>query len=124
MNYDAILLELLSRIQKLEQEVSDLHQKINEAGHGGSSKGIKTISTNDIRNFIKELKSKAQGSGENELVLTASEIHKALRLKQRFPMVCNAMRQCMSDKDIILHDTSSGFSSTLKIKYYLSDKTV
>ena len=40
-------------------------------------------------------------------------------LKNAMPMVCNAMRQCMGENDIILHETPSGYSSSLEIKYFL-----
>lgn len=32
-------------------------------------------------------------------------------------MVCNAMEQCMSDEDEIIHDTPSGKSSSREIRY-------
>lgn len=36
----------------------------------------------------------------------------------RYPMVCNAMRQCMKDGDQVIYETQSGYSSTLEIRYF------
>ena len=58
-------------------------------------------------------------SNEKFLVLKANDIHKNLPLKNRTPLVCNAMRQCMKANDEVVHETPSGYLSTLEIKYYL-----
>ena len=108
MDYEKIILELLSRIQTLEEQVATLMEK----------KGDK-VTTNDIREYIKTLKFNAKSAGKNILVLTARDIHRELNLKSRFPMVCNAMRDCMTDGDIILFQPPKGNSSTLEIEYKL-----
>lgn len=121
MNYDTILVEMLARIQALEEEVALLKQRCEASPEKAAD--FHKITTADIRNYIEQLKSRARENGEEILVLKANDIHKGLKLKSRLPMVCNAMRQCMSPDDLILHETASGYSSTLKIGYKLSGRS-
>lgn len=109
MDYEKIILELLSRIQVLEEKMDSLTKKDEKAN----------ITTNDICNYIKELKEIAKNQGKIRLVLISRDIHKQLNLKSRFPMVCNAMRQCMRENDNILFQPPKGNSSTLEIEYKL-----
>ena len=111
MDYDKIIIEMLNRICVLEEQV----QKLSETKQENEQK----ITTADIRQYILDLQSEARDSGEQSLELVANDIHKALKLKSRMKMVCNAMRQVMQTEDVILHQTPSGDSSTLKIKYFL-----
>ena len=122
MNYDAIIVELLVRIQKLEKDVKSLQQEINSVFHSYSPESHPKTTTKDIRTYIEDQKAMAKENGQTELVLKANDIHKSLQLRSRFPMVCNAMRQCLRDGDVVLHDTASGYSSTLEIRYYLSNE--
>ena len=78
-----------------------------------------SITTNDICQYILTLKATAKEEGKKRLILIARDIHKQLHLKSRFPMVCNAMRQCMEQNDIILFQPPKGNSSTLEIEYKL-----
>ena len=77
------------------------------------------MTTNDIREYICELKKTAKSNGESFLVLRSGNIHKDLNLKDAMPQVCNAMRQAMNTGDTILHTTPSGNSSTIEIQYNL-----
>ena len=115
MNYDAVIVEMLSRIKALEERVKKL-EAISDMDN--LDEKIKT-STNDILNYIISLKKTASDNRKMFLILTARDIHGALNLKQRYPMVCNAMRQAMRQGDEIVFSPKSGYSSTLKIKYYL-----
>lgn len=120
MNYDTVILELLTRIQTLEKEVALLRQAIgSEAGDFLPEDGPR-ITMADIRAYIEGRKTQAHAKGQAELTLKSNDIHKALQLKNRMPMVCNAMRQCMSADDAVLHATASGYSSTLEIRYQLT----
>ena len=114
MNYDNIILELLDRIKVLEEQVKILMEKDQE-----KPTSINKISTGDIRDYINDCKMIARDAGNDSLVLVAGDIHREMKLKSAMPMVCNAMRQCMETKDIVLYETASGYSSTLKIKYKL-----
>ena len=115
MNYDTIIVEMLSRIQALEDKV----KKLEESKDSSTSKGSSKVSTCDIRDYILKLKCTAAAKGDTELILVAKDVHGALGLKKRYPMVCNAMRQVMQEGDVILYSPKSGYSSTLEIKYYL-----
>ena len=111
MDYEKIILELLGRIQVLEEKVNALTMDKSEVKSA--------ITTSQICDYVKELKRQAKEKGEGKLVLVSRDIHKQLNLKSRFPMVCNAMRQCMQEEDRILFQPPKGNSSTLEIEYKL-----
>ena len=113
MNYDKIIVELLGRIQTLEEQMKLLMEK------EGASAPCEKVSTPQIREYIEGLKAEAKSNGNQTLILKAGDVHRALKLKSAMPMVCNAMRQCMGISDTVLHQTSSGYSSTLQIEYEL-----
>ena len=123
MNYEKIIVELLARIQTLEEKVDMLmNDKSTESGsvtHEETVNNVVKVKTKDIRDFIEAQKIEAKNRGEEYIVLRASDLHRINRLKNAMPMVCNAMRQCMEENDIVLHETPSGYSSSLEIKYFL-----
>jgi len=110
-NYEKIILELLMRVQNLEEQVMQL-KKENQTQE-------KQIGTAEIKVYINSLKESAFDSGKEYLIVKANDIHRALNLHSRMPAVCTAMRQCMNSNDVILHETPSGFSSTFEVKYTL-----
>ena len=110
MDYERIILELLGRIQVLEEKVDILTK--NEEGKA-------SMTTSEICKYINNLKILAKENGKNSIILISRDIHKDLNLKSRFPMVCNAMRQCMGENDRILFQPPKGNSSTLEIEYKL-----
>lgn len=111
MNYDKIIVEMLSRIQELEEKVEILSANQN------SKPDVPKVTTPEIKVFIEKRIEDAFANGENEITIKAIDIHKAMGLKSRYPMVCNAMRQCMKENDMVVFEPESGFSSTLEIKY-------
>ena len=115
MNYEKIIIELLGRIQVLEEQVAVLMEDKKSLDEKEAGK----ISTNDIREYITKLKISARIAGEKSIVLRSGDIHKELVLKSAMPQVCNAMRQCMEETDVIVHTTPSGNSSTIEIRYIL-----
>ncbi len=115
MNYEKIIVELLGRIQALEEQVAFLTEQQENKNEKGGNK----MSTNDIKEYIVELKMKSKESGKDVLVLRSGDIHKELCLKDAMPEVCNAMYSCMGSSDIVLHSTPSGKSSTIEIEYKL-----
>ena len=123
MNYEKIIVELLSRIQTLEEKVDILmNSKSEETAsktHDEVVCDVVKVTTKDIRDYIELQKEDAKNKGEEFLILRASDIHRMNHLKNAMPMVCNAMKQCMSENDIVLHTTPSGYSSSLEIKYML-----
>ena len=118
MNYEKIIIELLSRIQDLEEAVAALQSRV-ETLDSGVEKEKPQATTGEIRNYILDKIAAAGNAGEESITIRASDIHRELKLKSRFPMVCNAMRQCMKANDEVLFETPSGYSSSLEIKYYL-----
>ena len=123
MNYEKVIVELLSRIQALEEKVDLLmnNQSTESAPkvHVESVRDIVKVKTKDIREYIEGRKIEAKNRGEEFIVLRASDLHRINRLRNGMPMVCNAMRQCMGENDEVLHQTPSGYSSSLEIKYFL-----
>mgnify|MGYP006874790969 CR=1 FL=1 len=99
MNYEKIIVELLGRIQVLEEQVAMLMQEKNQTSEQEANK----ITTDDIRQHILELKTTAKDSGKKFIILKSGDIHKALKLKSAMPQVCNAMRQSMNEGDIVLY---------------------
>ena len=115
MNYEKIIVELLGRIQVLEEQMATLMQEKNQASEQETNK----ITTDDIRQHILALKKAAQAAEKPFIILKSGDIHKELNLKSRMPQVCNAMRQAMNKGDVVLHTTPSGNSSTIEIQYYV-----
>ena len=113
MNYEKIIVELLGRIQVLEEQVAILMQEKNQA----PAQDVRKVTTDDIRQYILELKIAAKDEGKKIIVLKSGDIHKVLGLKSAMPQVCNAMRQSMNEGDVVLHTTPSGNSSTIEIQY-------
>ena len=113
MNYEKIIVELLGRIQVLEEQVAMLMQEKNQL----TEQEVNKITTDDIRQHILKLKKIAKEERKSFIVLKSGDIHKELNLKSAMPQVCNAMRQSMNEGDIVLHTTPSGNSSTIEIQY-------
>lgn len=118
MNYDKIIVEMLSRIQILEEEVEALKKLKSDPLGEKDITILKKVTTDDICDYITCLKKEAV---ENSITLVANNIHNELKLKSRMPIVCNAMKRCMCSGDEVLFQTASGYSSTLKIKYYIGE---
>lgn len=113
MDYEKIIVELLGRIQVLEEKVELLSSNLE------NRQEEKSITTDEIRDYIENLKKETKDNGKTSIVLIARDIHRELNLKSRFPMVCNAMRQCMRENDVIIFQPPKGNSSTLEIEYKL-----
>lgn len=134
MNYDVIIVELLTQIQVLEKRINRMEKRLIQEGvfdEGDAfdedvyASNIKVetaltpkMTTNAIEQYISKKISDARKKGEESIIIIAREIHNELGLKKSYPMVCNAMRKCMTQRDVVVHTTESGYSSTLEIKYY------
>jgi len=112
MEYEKIILDLLVRVKTLEEKVEALSGEKHEIES-------KQPGTSEIRKYILEQKRLAYEQGLTCVTLKANDIHKAMGLKSRMPAVCNAMKQSMNPGDVVLHETTSGFSSTYEIQYNL-----
>lgn len=111
MDNDKILIDILNRLYKLEEQVNILlAEKDKSEGKMG---------TTEVKNYIAQLKNQHKLNGESSFEITANQIHKLLKLKNSMPIVCNAMKHSMCEGDEIVKQTASGYSSTLTIRYYL-----
>ena len=123
MNYEKSIVELLSRIQSLEEKVdmlmSNLPSDSNAKTHDEIVRDVAKVKTKDIREYIESQKVEAKRNGKEFVIMKAGDLHRIHQLRNSMPMVCNAMRQCMIDGDEVLYETPSGYSSTLEIKYKL-----
>ena len=125
MNYESIILELMSRVQRLESEVESLRDVGDNCKVTTDSVIVESINkvsdTQRTRLYVQGLKDMARAEGKLEIVLRAGDIQKAMGLKNRPVIICNAMRQLMEDGDVILHEPPSGMSTSVLIKYNIKE---
>ncbi len=133
-NYETIVLELMQRVQELEKRVHTLELICNEKGEIGISYDVKGIpeecsvslvqkkktKMQIIREYLKKLLTENKMNGNSEIVLRAGDIEKAVGLQNRTVMVVNAMYELQKEyRSEIISTTSSGYSTTVTIKYFL-----
>lgn len=121
MNYDSIIIELISRVQKLELEVKELREERSKQNNEiGKTESLKKVSdTQRAKDYIKLQMDNARDKGQSEIILKAGDIQKDLGIKNRPAVICNAMKQMMQENDEILEAPPSGLSTKVLIKYYL-----
>ena len=113
-----IIMHLLERINALEERIKKLEDKEN-------IKEVKKVKpergtyTKIVIDYINSQIENAKKEGKDYIELTSGDIQKAVRLKNRLPLVCNAMKKCMNEDCIIMHKTPSMQSSTLTIRWVL-----
>ena len=135
MNYDTIVVELFAKVKILEKRVKRMEKRLIQEGvfdeddafdedwdieintNNNACVKEKKMTTEAIRVYINQLIEHARNKGEIYITIVARDVHNALNLKSRYPMVCNAMRQCMKRGDVVVYSPKSGYSSTLEIKY-------
>ncbi len=113
MEEKELINNLLKRIEILEEKVKELE---------GNKKEIKPergTYTKLVVDYIDKRINDAKKEGKNYVELSALEIQKAVGLKNRLPLVCNAMRKCMNKDCVIMHKTPSMQSSTLTVRWNL-----
>ena len=81
---------------------------------------IRRVSTSDIRTFISKIIDQSRLDGLEYVDIVSGDVHKQMRLDNKMPSVCSAMYTLMNEKDVILHSTPSGKSSTIKIRYFIT----
>ena len=136
MNYDTIIVELMAKVKILEKRVNKMEKRLIQEGvfdeddafdddwdieiseNIPEPKKETKITTEAIRFHVNRMIESARMNGKSSITIVARDIHNSLNLKRSYPMVCNAMRQCMKKGDVVIHSTESGYSSTLEIKYY------
>ncbi len=142
MNYEGIILELLSRVQTLEVAVKELQ---NMAVRSTDSIGTETnsecihktneiaewregeektdaeqshlIRTAQVYDYIQNKKEEAKKEGLGFLVLRAGEISKHFGANNRLQVILNAMQKAMDASD-----TSQGVATMYEVRYNLKQK--
>lgn len=135
MSYDTVIVELLAKVKILENRVKRIEKRLIqeelfdedeilgddwdiEISEPEAKKKGKKITTEAIRFHIGRMIEVARDEDKPSITIVSRDVHNSLNLKRSYPMVCNAMRQCMKRGDVVVHSTESGYSSTLEIKYY------
>jgi len=124
MNYDRVIVELLDRVAKLEDQVRKLKGETDTVtvtlNTDISKYGEKTKSyTQGVIDYLEALIKKAKEDGKEHLDVVSYDLQKAVGLKNRIPLICNAMRKVMRDYEFeILADTPSQNSSTFKVRFF------
>jgi hypothetical protein len=93
--------------------------RVQTAKKTNSSRG--TIA-DDIRSYIDKKLQEAKERGEDHIDLVSGSINKQMGLGNRNQSVCMIMYEKMLPGDDVIHTTPSGFSSTIKIRYYLKNR--
>jgi hypothetical protein len=126
MNYDRVIIDLLDRVAKLEDEVRKLKGETDKItlNKDISNYGEKPKSyTQGVIDYLEALINKAKENGEDYIDIVSYELQKAVGLKNRIPLICNAMRKVMRDYEYeILADTPSQNSSTFKVRFFTKGK--
>lgn len=130
MDYDRIILELLDRVKKLEEDVEKLKKGNNETvavsqnpNNSDNFYGMKKESqTAKVVNYIYMVLKSEKEKGKETVILVSNNLQRANGLKNRIPLVCNAMRTVMAKvQNEVISDTLSHNSSTYEVKFYLKD---
>ncbi len=117
MNYERIILELLDRIQTLEDKVAELENRVE--CKNDSQDSVQVGLTDRARAYIALQKQHAKEQGLTEIVLLCNDIQKALGVTNRTPCICTAMYDSMRSGDEVLFAPPSGKSTTVKVKYFI-----
>lgn len=127
MNYDRLIIEMLERISKLEEEVKNLkgetvlnNLKIEDESSTGKL-GFKPESyTDKACQIIEAAIRDARQEGKSYVDVVSNDLQHAVGLKNRIPLCCNAMRKVSEKyKTEVIKDTPSHNSSTYTIRFYL-----
>ena len=108
------ILNLEERISELEKRIENLEKQLDVTPAVKPARGTYT---EKVINYIQKSIADAKEQGLHSLTLTSGTIQKEVGLRNRLPLVCNAMRKCMNDKSEIIHETPSGQSSTFTVKW-------
>lgn len=124
MEYERLILDLLQKVSMLEDRVTVLENSLNTKENENSSsisKPERGSYTNMVKNYLKEKIYNARDSGLESITLVSGDVQKAVGLKNRLPLICNAMRSVMSElteiESKIIYEPPSGLSSTLEVRW-------
>ena len=133
MNYESVLLELLSRVQKLEADMKVLKEsgvvrqtfleaekKLKSAAEKSMNENIReapSIGTEQVCDCIEEKKEAARLSGKETLELRAGDLARELGISNRLQIVLNAMQKMMGAEDV-----SEGSATMYTVRYTLKQR--
>ena len=126
---EKMLFEMVYKIQKLEEKVENLENVIEKLMEAKTANSVQFESTacqrsgvnftQSVRDYITRQKSIAKENGLKELIMVCNDIQKALRVSNVPRSVCVAMYDCMNPGDVVLSSPPSGYSTSVKVKYFL-----
>jgi hypothetical protein len=79
----------------------------------------KTSNVVEARDYIRKIIETAKIDGKDFVDIKSGQIHKKLGYHNRMPTVCGAMESIPEVEFLVVHDTSSGMSSTKVFRYLL-----
>lgn len=128
MNYDRIIIELLDRVSKLEQEVTLLKNQKTSHTEEPEINIVPDYYDSGVRGetytdracaVIERAIVKAKEAGKEYVDIVSNDLQHAIGLKNRIPLCCNAMRKVAEKyRTEVIRDTPSHNSSTYTIRYY------
>ena len=83
-----------------------------------------STNTERIRQKLENIFREGQSKGNASVTIVSRDLHDAIEFipgthPNQMPSVCNVMNEFLQVSDDVLHETPSGRSSTLKIRYKL-----
>lgn len=138
MNYDSVILELLTRVQAAEQAVKHMEEafavfkaeilerleKTEQTGpaRDAAEKEPTPIGTQQIFACIEKMRETARANGEKTLTLNAGEIEKQLGVSGKLVLVVNAMKQAMRAQDRVISPPQEKITKGFTVVYQLSQQ--
>lgn len=126
MNYDRIIIELLDRVSKLEEEVEKLkggfkEPKLSQKEQTSVFQQTKSESyTERACGVIEKAIEVAKVEGKPFIDIVSLDVQHFVGGRDRSPSCCNAMRKVAKKyKHEVIKDTASHNSSTYTIRYFL-----
>ncbi|MDR2266919.1 MAG: hypothetical protein LBE09_04970 [Christensenellaceae bacterium] len=115
---------IISRLDELEKLSNITIQFL--ASKDGSTKDqiaekfrTSSITEREIVEHINEMKNSAENATKKALILNSDEVHEAMKLQDKKPMVCRAMKATMGKEDKLLEERLKGYTESIIVEYKL-----
>lgn len=138
MNYDSVILELMTRVQAAEQAVKKMEESFaafkaevleklaaeeqTAPARHTAEKGASSIGTQQIVSWIEKMRKEARANGEETLTLNAGEIERQLGISGKLVLVVNAMKQAMRAQDRVVSPPQEKITKGFTVVYQLSQQ--
>ena len=138
MNYDSVILELLTRVQAAEQVVKQMEEAFAvfkaeilerlekteqiESVRNAAEKELSPIGTQQIFACIEKMREAALANGKKTLTLNAGEIEKQLGVSGKLVLVVNAMKQAMRAQDRVISPPQEKITKGFTVVYQVSQQ--